>query len=678
MTSPFKFLDAFTLADKDVFFGREEETEALYQMVFQTPLSLVYGLSGTGKTSLIQCGLAGKFDGPDWYPIWVRRNDDLNDSLKAAVQTALGEHQVEKLSDAISYLFRYYLRPVYLIFDQFEELFILGEWEEQQRFMQDIADLLAAELPCRILFVMREEYLGALYHFEKYVPTLFDFRLRIEPMSNVKVKEVMKSSFTRFNIALEGDEDERCQQMIDNISAGKSGIQLPYLQVYLDMLYREDYQRTFGDHPPEEQLPRLEFTKEEIKEFGQIDDVLGRFLQQQEVSLQNQLKAKFSDFPDDGLRKVLDAFVTESGTKRPVNYQRVGEEVQIVDSHQGYFPTVSTASLNECIHQLEQSRILRATEDSLELAHDSLAALVDQSRSDEQRQLNEIKTRISAAYREYKETGQYLSQKQLLSMEEYLDKLSLEPQQSQFIADSRQAVADRLKAEQEAQTRELQEQKARAEKEQQLRAEAERGAKRAKRFSWLALAITLAAIGLAIFAFNQNSRAHQASAERYMNDENYALALASFEDAQFWGIFRSANFEQLIDSCYRRRDLKEDHESLLALGDTLKASGPASYQQALQAYQHADSLNYNGVAANRITQLQTDMVRQFEIYKEKGEAFYLAEGYGDARTAYQIADQLRPGDPGVQARLKEIDKRLNSPPKPPLLGREGGRIAGDK
>ena len=78
---PFKFLDAYTREDAAFFFGREEEIEALYAMVFQTDLILVHGASGTGKTSLIQCGLASKFQPYDWLALNVRRGKDLNASL---------------------------------------------------------------------------------------------------------------------------------------------------------------------------------------------------------------------------------------------------------------------------------------------------------------------------------------------------------------------------------------------------------------------------------------------------------------------------------------------------------------------------------------------------------------------------------------------------------------------
>ena len=78
---PFKFLDAYTQEDKDIFFGRKDEITSLYEMVFQTDLILVYGASGTGKTSLIQCGLASKFQSHDWLEIYIRRGNNLNDSL---------------------------------------------------------------------------------------------------------------------------------------------------------------------------------------------------------------------------------------------------------------------------------------------------------------------------------------------------------------------------------------------------------------------------------------------------------------------------------------------------------------------------------------------------------------------------------------------------------------------
>src|SRR3954468_588015 len=78
---PFKFLDSYKREDRDFFFGRNEEIDSLYQMIFQTRILLIYGTSGTGKTSLIQCGLANKFQTYDWLALHVRRAGNLISSL---------------------------------------------------------------------------------------------------------------------------------------------------------------------------------------------------------------------------------------------------------------------------------------------------------------------------------------------------------------------------------------------------------------------------------------------------------------------------------------------------------------------------------------------------------------------------------------------------------------------
>ncbi|UCH98331.1 MAG: ATP-binding protein, partial [Candidatus Aminicenantes bacterium] len=174
MNSPFKFLDAYEKKDKDIFFGRNEEIEILYNNTFKTNLMLVYGQSGTGKTSLIQCGLANRFRETDWFDIYIRRGDDINVSLRRRIREK-ADTPIEESADvpeAIQSLYLDFLKPIYLIFDQFEELFILGTKEEQQAFFNTIVRLLNSSngtgrkrISCKIIFAMREEYIAWLYDF---------------------------------------------------------------------------------------------------------------------------------------------------------------------------------------------------------------------------------------------------------------------------------------------------------------------------------------------------------------------------------------------------------------------------------------------------------------------------------------------------------------------------------
>ena len=89
--SPFKFLDAYQKEDSHVFFGREKETNDLYEALSGVKHLLVYGPSGAGKTSLIECGLRNQFSDADWFALSIRRGDNINAAVIARINEALEE-----------------------------------------------------------------------------------------------------------------------------------------------------------------------------------------------------------------------------------------------------------------------------------------------------------------------------------------------------------------------------------------------------------------------------------------------------------------------------------------------------------------------------------------------------------------------------------------------------------
>lgn len=493
MKSPFKFLDAFTLKDKDAFFGRDQEIETLYSLVFKTPLLLVYGLSGTGKTSLVQCGLASRFDGPDWYPIFIRRNENINTSVQAIMQNVLGKDVKESMVDNVSYLLRKTLRPVYLLFDQLEELFILGNEAEQNEFMHSIRQLLDAQLPSKIVFIMREEYIGQLYNFEKLIPELFDHRFRVEPMGPTKVKNVIKSSFEKFNIHLAEPKEELLDMMVRNISDPRAGITLPYLQVYLDMMYRDKYRQQYGQEEATG-YPKIDITRTEVESMGRIDNVLERFLEDQIKELNRDLKQKFSTINPNTVQSVLDVFVSEEGTKRPLHFKQADDNLILTDDVASSVRDVAPAVLTYILTKFQQDRILRRGDEYLELAHDSLALIVDGRRSESQRQLQNIRRRLMNAYDEFQKTGAYLNQKQLASFEEFIPQLGLSKDLEKFLQQCSVEIARKASEEKDKMQQE-------AKMAQQKRLMRTRGI-------WLTIASSLA--GLAAFMWYQsNTKANQ-------------------------------------------------------------------------------------------------------------------------------------------------------------------------
>ena len=241
--SPFKFLEPYTKADHDLFFGRDEEVEQLFELVYEAKMVLVYGPSGVGKTSLIRCGLANRLPETEWYDIYIRRWDNINDSLRHELnQLSLDVTPDAPLKDFTDALYLQYFRPIYLIFDQFEELYTLGTVEEQQQFINDITELLEQTQQVKVLIVIREEYFAQLYGLEEKVPNLLDHKLRVETMSIAKAREVIERSIEMHNIRVESPKEKVVNAILDNISERKSGIQLTYLQIYLDKLYQESQQ----------------------------------------------------------------------------------------------------------------------------------------------------------------------------------------------------------------------------------------------------------------------------------------------------------------------------------------------------------------------------------------------------------------------------------------------------
>jgi GTPase SAR1 family protein len=345
--SPFKLLDSYGKEDKEIFFGRHSEIEELYDRVFETDLILLYGASGTGKTSLINCGLSNQFNSVDWLPIQIRRNDNLVRDMHKAIQEE-AVHPVEEeqsIQQKLRSLYLDYFKPVYLIFDQFEELFIQGEKEEQRRFFEEVKAILLAGIQCKVLISMREEWIASLSDFELIIPSLFDNRQRIEKMTRLNLQNVIRKTTEAFDIELVDDE-ETIHQIIKNIQDPKQGVELANLQIYLDKLYHNDYERREGQKRP------LRFDPELVGSARKLEDVLSDFLHEQLELLEKELNDKFKILQKGVPFDILLVLVTEDGTKKKMNIELVREQLQ---RRKNIDPEV----VNYCVNRFNEMRIIR-------------------------------------------------------------------------------------------------------------------------------------------------------------------------------------------------------------------------------------------------------------------------------------------------------------------------------
>jgi hypothetical protein len=452
--SPFKFLNPYEKIDKDYFFERTDKVDELRNFVKRNRVVLLYGASGTGKTSIIRCGLANKLNVTDWMPVFIRRHEDINRSLlKIFMDEAsqLADHElppmdfdllarhlyvntteeiqttfIKMIASYLKELSAYWLRPVYLIFDQFEELFILGSIAERQLFIRLLKSILAPEsgLNIHIIIVMREEYFADMDEFEKDIPGILDRRLRIEHLGKEEIKNVILRSCEAFNIKLENPE-ENVQQIIDTLT-DKNTILLPYLQVYLGLLWKADYDRTYpngykGDiHPAP-----LEFQSDEITEFGKITDIMYRFLLEVKQMFDNEIREKFperKDIPEKLYATVLDCFVNEQGSKRPLPISFENGGYIIEPNAPSPLQKLPDDVRSFALKFLEDTQILRKNGNGLELAHDSLAHLIDKQRDVAQTRQNTAKLMIMT---EKKTKEPIITYELIKSWEPYLEEMQL-------------------------------------------------------------------------------------------------------------------------------------------------------------------------------------------------------------------------------------------------------------
>ncbi|MEK7253739.1 MAG: ATP-binding protein, partial [Bacteroidota bacterium] len=382
MTSPFKLLESYGAGDKNIFFGRDGEIYALYNLLQQTQLALVYGASGTGKTSLINAGLPRVFKIADWFKISIRRRDNLNQSLCAAVGNHLdGKPSVEELPAAVRRIFEERWIPVYLVFDQFEEIFTLGNEGERSLFFNTLKEILRENSAVKIMLSMREEYIGHLYDYEYILPILFEKRFRVEAMKDDTIVTVVSRTCRVHGIQLEKG-DETAKAIMRQLKVGKQAVHLPYLQIYLHSLYGKSAVK-YG---------KAKFTGEIIAdEENTLNKVLNRFIGGKIAEAQAHLQALHPGISDHFAESLLDDFATDAGTKKALRVHELEKKHR--QPH---------ALIREALQYFdENAKLLRADEDDVERyepVHDVVAAQIHERRSQEDKEFNAFAGKLESDY----------------------------------------------------------------------------------------------------------------------------------------------------------------------------------------------------------------------------------------------------------------------------------------
>ncbi|HTR59746.1 MAG TPA: hypothetical protein VMM27_16330 [Casimicrobiaceae bacterium] len=392
---PWLGLDSFTEETRAYFYGRDEEVAELARRVQRKLLTILFGQSGLGKTSILRAGIVPRLRPMGYCPIYVRidyspdspaPSEQIKQAILRSTQASgqwtqpgvavAGEslweflhHRDDVLRDASG-------KPLIplLIFDQFEEIFTLAQTDDFGRrrateFVEDLADLVENRAPkaleariekdeaaaerfdftrgdYRILIALREDYLAHLEGFKPAMPSITQNRMRLARMTGAQALDaVLKPGGKLVN--------EEVAEAIVRFVAGGSELRNAEVEPSLLSLICRELNNA-----------RIAQGRSEIS-----TDVLAG---SRETILSEFYERALTDQPP-GVRKFIeDEMLTESGFRESLAEERV----QKAFTAAGASPDSLATLVNRRLLRIEERLDLRR----VELTHDVLCSVVAASR----------------------------------------------------------------------------------------------------------------------------------------------------------------------------------------------------------------------------------------------------------------------------------------------------------
>lgn len=260
LRSPYKGLAPFEDSDLDalLFFGRERDARVIESNLVASRLTVLYGASGVGKSSVVRAAVARAVRALPEAPavvVWADWGDDPATSLADAVAetTAL---EGGSLTDVVMRAADG--RDVYLILDQAEEYFVYHGADDS--FERQLAEILGRPLRANVLLVVRDDALAELDRFRSHLPGVFSNVVRLGRLDRTAGEAAIVRPLERFG-ELAGRqveiEPELVARVLDEVAAGRierglggtgaagtatavAGIETPYLQLVMQRLWEEE------------------------------------------------------------------------------------------------------------------------------------------------------------------------------------------------------------------------------------------------------------------------------------------------------------------------------------------------------------------------------------------------------------------------------------------------------
>jgi WD40 repeat protein len=257
--SPYKGLAAFGDSELDalLFFGREREQQAIVANVLANRLTVLFGPSGVGKSSLLAAGVAQRLRALEAGTVvvhgaWAGEPDA---DLAAAVHD--GDPELGPTAGLVDTVAAAAQRhgEVYLLLDQFEEYFFHhGADGPLAELLPEL--LRRSGLRVNVLLALRDDGLAELDALAGRLPELYGNMLRLDRLDRRAGRAAIVGPLDRYG-ELAGEthraEPPLVEALLDEVAAGRvdfggtvdapapnGHVEAPFLQLVLERLWADE------------------------------------------------------------------------------------------------------------------------------------------------------------------------------------------------------------------------------------------------------------------------------------------------------------------------------------------------------------------------------------------------------------------------------------------------------